>query len=416
MPKLALYFICKNESHIVKRMLKSALPITDLIVVNDTGSTDGTQEIIRRFGQKHKIPTFIFERPFDDFGSSREFSRVKLLEVANQIGWNLSEAWGFCFDCDEKLAIDTTFMRDSLDMDMYFVHCFRKGRVSNRMFLFRLSANCRWFGAVHERLEKTNKSVLVGNIYGLKLVVEQKGNSWKGDLAKKFLGHAKLMEDYLEKHGREGHFLHTTGQCLISAASYCKNKRERELLYKKGLKYFIEAEQSRDIHFEERYSAQMHISSILYTLRAPWEQVESSYLKAHEIDPVRAEPFHSLIAHQLKNQDWDKAYLYSKWLVDHYQGNAPMDTRGIRIIPSLYGIRALCTHIMICYFSGRIGEGKALYKNILEFTRHFPDRFTYEDLAHIYSNRPSLIKIKKFTYQIRYVYNKIRYVYNKIKK
>jgi len=48
MNKLALNFICKNESHVVERMLNSAKGITDLIVVNDTGSTDGTQELIKK--------------------------------------------------------------------------------------------------------------------------------------------------------------------------------------------------------------------------------------------------------------------------------------------------------------------------------------------------------------------------------
>ena len=47
MGKLALNFICKNESHIINKMLESCKEITDLIVATDTGSTDGTQEIIK---------------------------------------------------------------------------------------------------------------------------------------------------------------------------------------------------------------------------------------------------------------------------------------------------------------------------------------------------------------------------------
>jgi glycosyltransferase involved in cell wall biosynthesis len=44
MGKLALNFICKDESHVIGKMLESAKSITDLIVATDTGSTDGTQD------------------------------------------------------------------------------------------------------------------------------------------------------------------------------------------------------------------------------------------------------------------------------------------------------------------------------------------------------------------------------------
>jgi glycosyltransferase involved in cell wall biosynthesis len=39
-------------------MLNSVKTITDLIVVNDTGSTDGTQELIKKFGLENNIPTY----------------------------------------------------------------------------------------------------------------------------------------------------------------------------------------------------------------------------------------------------------------------------------------------------------------------------------------------------------------------
>ena len=51
MGKLALNFICKDEAHVIGKMLESCKTITDLIVVNDTGSTDGTQDIIKKWGE-----------------------------------------------------------------------------------------------------------------------------------------------------------------------------------------------------------------------------------------------------------------------------------------------------------------------------------------------------------------------------
>ena len=77
MGKLALNFICKDESHVIGKMLESAKSITDLIVATDTGSTDGTQDIIRKFGEDNNIPTYVYDRPFDNFENSRNNSMEK---------------------------------------------------------------------------------------------------------------------------------------------------------------------------------------------------------------------------------------------------------------------------------------------------------------------------------------------------
>ncbi|MCJ2050481.1 glycosyltransferase, partial [Methylobacterium sp. J-070] len=39
--------IVKNEAHVIRRCLESVRPIIDHWVIVDTGSTDGTEEVIR---------------------------------------------------------------------------------------------------------------------------------------------------------------------------------------------------------------------------------------------------------------------------------------------------------------------------------------------------------------------------------
>ena len=40
--------IVKNESKVIERCLTSCLPLIDYWVISDTGSTDGTQIIIKK--------------------------------------------------------------------------------------------------------------------------------------------------------------------------------------------------------------------------------------------------------------------------------------------------------------------------------------------------------------------------------
>lgn len=57
MPRLSLIVITKNEEAAIERCLRSAAEIADEIVVVDSGSTDRTPEIVKRFGAKLLQPS-----------------------------------------------------------------------------------------------------------------------------------------------------------------------------------------------------------------------------------------------------------------------------------------------------------------------------------------------------------------------
>ncbi len=46
-PTICLTMIVKNEAHVIERCLASVKSIVSSWVIVDTGSTDGTQEIVR---------------------------------------------------------------------------------------------------------------------------------------------------------------------------------------------------------------------------------------------------------------------------------------------------------------------------------------------------------------------------------
>ena len=50
-------WLFKNESRIIERCLDSVKDICDYMTICDTGSTDGTQEIVKAYFEKHNIGT-----------------------------------------------------------------------------------------------------------------------------------------------------------------------------------------------------------------------------------------------------------------------------------------------------------------------------------------------------------------------
>lgn len=84
---ISVCMIAKNESKRIERCLSSLMPYGFEIVVADTGSSDNTREIARRFTDK----VFTFEW-CDDFSAARNFSISKA-----------SHDWIFMIDCDEYI-------------------------------------------------------------------------------------------------------------------------------------------------------------------------------------------------------------------------------------------------------------------------------------------------------------------------
>ncbi|HEX4106541.1 MAG TPA: glycosyltransferase [Solirubrobacteraceae bacterium] len=68
-PTICVCLIVKNEAEVIERCLASARPHIDYWVICDTGSTDGTQDLIR--AALDGIPGELHERPWQNFGHNR---------------------------------------------------------------------------------------------------------------------------------------------------------------------------------------------------------------------------------------------------------------------------------------------------------------------------------------------------------
>lgn len=68
-PQVCLCMIVKNENHVIRRCLESVKPMITSWCIVDTGSVDGTQDIIREV--LADLPGELHERPWVDFAANR---------------------------------------------------------------------------------------------------------------------------------------------------------------------------------------------------------------------------------------------------------------------------------------------------------------------------------------------------------
>ena len=392
MGKLALNFICKDESPVIENMLESAKDIVDLIVVNDTGSTDGTQQIIKNFGEKYGIPTYVFERPFDDFENSRNHAMQKLRDVVAELNWNADQVHGFWFDCDETLVIDSKFNKSQFTKDLYMINTYIGQMKYTRNTFFKVSKPFRWYGPVHEFIVCDDQNITSGLAENIHVDVKMTGNSWLGDIAEKYASHAYKLEAYINKNRQDPRWIFYTAQSWHDAASIKDNKEENEERLRRSLKYYRERVSRTDGYAEEIYYAQYRIGTIMRIIEEPWHLTHMELLKAYQIDPLRGESIKVIIDHYLQMGDWNMAYLYSKFAKTTFHGKNPYPTRLLFVDEATYVWRFAEAHAAAAFYTGRMDEAKQTYQEIVNLTKTHPQFFGPDDLNKIQMNGQFFLK------------------------
>ena len=133
--------IVRNESKIITRLLSSVLPIIDTYVICDTGSTDDTPNIIKRFFDAHNIPGKVISEPFKNFGYNRTFALKAARNVAT---------YALLLDADMIFKIEPSFDKQLLSKDSYMIIQRGGGLNYHNTRLIRLDIEAKCVGPTHE--------------------------------------------------------------------------------------------------------------------------------------------------------------------------------------------------------------------------------------------------------------------------
>lgn len=386
MPKLILNTIVKDESHCILTMLKSAIQISDAIVIADTGSTDGTQEMIRKFGEENNIPTYVVERPFDDFEKSRNFGMEKAREIVKELGWNPNDCWTWWCDADETIIVDSKFDKKQFVNDLYMINTYIGQMKYTRNTFARVSKPFRFYGPIHEFIVCDDQNITSGLATDIHVDVKMIGASWQGDIPTKYKNHAFVLEKYIDANRQDPRWIFYTAQSYHDSASMPDNKEENEERLRRALKYYKERVNRTDGYAEEIYYSQFRIGTIMRAIEEPWNLTHQELLKAYNMDPLRGESIKIIIDYYLQMNEWNMAYLYSKFGKVNFHGKNPYPQRLLFVDEALYEWKFLEAHCASCFYTGRTDEARSGFQEILNILKNKPQYFTQEDVAKIQQN------------------------------
>ncbi|GGW64683.1 glycosyl transferase [Streptomyces galilaeus] len=136
-PTICLCMIVKNEAQVIERCLASVRPLIDTWVISDTGSTDGTQDLIR--AALAGIPGELHEDPWVDFGHNRTRNIRSARGRADYL---------LTLDADHVLRQDAPLPR--LTADSYLLRYDTPGTQHRFKHLMRGDRAWRYEGVTHE--------------------------------------------------------------------------------------------------------------------------------------------------------------------------------------------------------------------------------------------------------------------------
>jgi glycosyltransferase involved in cell wall biosynthesis len=375
--RLAISQIVKNEAHVIERMLNSIKSIIDCAVFVDTGSTDGTQDIIKKWGENNNIPCFVYEKAFDNFENCRNYAMQMVKDKSDYAFW---------LDADETIEVHPNFDKHKLDKDLYMFNTYIGNMKYTRNECWNTNKNFRWYGPVHEFIVCDDQGISSGLMDGITVRVQMDGGSWKGNIPDKYKKHAAILEDYIDNKDRNARWVFYTAQSYHDSASIPDNKAENDERLRRSLKYYKERINRSDGYEEERFYSQFRVGTISKVLEEPWYKVHQEFLKAYAIDPLRAEPIKAIIDYYLSVGEWHNAYIYTTFAKNAFHGNNPYPKRLLFVDESLYVWRFLEVHAAACFYTNRKEEGAQNYRDLMDQINKTPQYFTQEDISKIKSN------------------------------
>ena len=294
MSTVCLSMIVKNETHIIQECFDSVYKYIDYWVIVDTGSTDGTQEFIKKYFAEKGIPGELVERPWVGFGHNRS-------EALDLCTGKADYAW--MIDADDKIVGDFKFPNNkNLTVDAYALKCGRDQCIWWRNQIFKTGIGWKYIGILHEYAHCEKQPLIQEKIEG------------NYHLEARTLGARNVNITPVEKYSKDAELLlealktepgNTRYQFYLAQSYFDSQQWDKatEAYYKRVEMGGWE---------EECYYSLFRVALIAMAQEKEWPVIQQKLLDAYDYRPCRAEPLHA-IARTLRMMGRPRAaYMFAK--------------------------------------------------------------------------------------------------------
>jgi glycosyltransferase involved in cell wall biosynthesis len=285
-PRICLCMIVRNEAHIIHDLIEAVASSIDTWVIVDTGSTDGTQDLIRRLMAERAIPGQLFERPWRNFGSNR----TEALELAQGRG---DYIWMMDADDTIRGAIDFR----GLTADGYSMRI-REAALYWRLQLFRDGVPWRYVGVLHEApvcdVPHTQRR-LEGDYR-----IESRRLGDRNRDPQKYARDAAILQAEVDRHPNDARSTFYLAQSHFDAGDFASARR-----------WYARRAEMGGWH-EEVFYALYRVALAMQRLDEPWPTVQDAFQRAWSYRPSRAEPLYVIARHYRVAGEYRLGHLFAE--------------------------------------------------------------------------------------------------------
>ncbi len=278
-PSVTLCMIVKDETHIIEECLRSMAKYVDRYDITDTGSTDGTQDLIKSVMEELGVPGEVHQSDWKGFGdhAGKMGSRTESFRNAEKSGADY--AW--VIDADDYVQGDFKYP-DEMTADAYSLQIGREDFVWWRNQIFKLSRKWKYVGVLHEyAMCDTPQDQLVNHKLGgdYRVYARTAGNRNIGITpTDKYKKDAETLIEALKEEPNNERYQFYLAQSYFDSQQW---------------ELSLEAYQKRvDMGGweEEAYYAMLRCAILKGILERPFDEIQDCFLKCYNFRPSRAEP------------------------------------------------------------------------------------------------------------------------------
>lgn len=287
-PTICLNMIVRNEAHIVREVLDCVAKYISYWVIVDTGSDDGTQDLIRSYTAELGIPGELHERPWQNFGVNRS----QALDLAQG---HADYIW--VIDADDLVMGELDL--SNLTEDAYELRLGDSAGFSYwRAQILRNGLPWRYLGVVHEYVDcdqPFHRVRIEGNYF-----IDSRRLGGRNMDPQKYARDRDLLLAEMERDPNDSRSAFYLAQSYFDLGDFANAR----------IWYARRAEMGG--WDEEVYYSMLRVAESMSRLDEHWPDVQDAYLRAWEYRPIRAEALYA-IAHKYRaNQRYQLGYIFAE--------------------------------------------------------------------------------------------------------
>jgi len=267
---ITLVMIVKNESNVITRCLDSVKDYIDYWVICDTGSTDGTQKIIKKYFKKAKIPGELLKHKWKNFGHNRSMAIKSAKGLSN---------YSLLLDADFIFNIKDKNFKEDLKADVYQIR-YSGGLDYRQSLLVNSNLDWNYVGVTHEYLSCPNMKS-PENLDAF--CIDHKCDG--GSRSDKFTRDIELLRKGLEEEPNNSRYMFYLAQSYKDVAQYTEAIIYYNLRVKKGG------------WCEETYFSLFQIGNCKKLRGDNFNDYKDDLWKAYLFRPSRLEALYELVKH-----------------------------------------------------------------------------------------------------------------------